>query len=101
MTAGYCHDDPLVVATRGTELVGWYIEQQRERVRLVWRDYDPTTVPPDYQGYYARDQRLASGPYPGEPTPEQVREQGTSFCVGTPESASGSSSCMKPWAYRK
>jgi alkanesulfonate monooxygenase SsuD/methylene tetrahydromethanopterin reductase-like flavin-dependent oxidoreductase (luciferase family) len=84
MTAGYCHEDPRVVATRGTELVGWYIEQQRERARLVWRDYDPTTVPPDYQGYYARDQRLASGPHPGEPTPEQVREQGTSFCVGTP-----------------
>jgi alkanesulfonate monooxygenase SsuD/methylene tetrahydromethanopterin reductase-like flavin-dependent oxidoreductase (luciferase family) len=50
----------------------------------VWRDYDPTTVPPDYQGYYTRDQRLASGPHPGEPTPEQVREQGTSFCIGTP-----------------
>ena len=84
MTAGYCHEDPRVVAERGTELVGWYIEQQRERARLVWRDYDPTTVPPDYQGYYARDQRLASGPHPGEPTPQEVREQGTSFCVGTP-----------------
>ncbi len=84
MTAGYCHEDPQVVAERGTELVGWYLEQQRERARLVWRDYDPTTVPPDYQGYYARDQRLASGPHPGEPTPQQVREQGTKFCVGTP-----------------
>jgi len=51
----------------------------------VWRDYDPATVPPDYQGYYARDQRLASGPHPGEPTPQEVREQGTKFCVGTPE----------------
>jgi alkanesulfonate monooxygenase SsuD/methylene tetrahydromethanopterin reductase-like flavin-dependent oxidoreductase (luciferase family) len=84
MTAGYCHEDPQVVATRGTELVAWYIEQQRERARLVWRDYDPTTVPPDYQGYYARDQRLASGPHPGEPTPQEVCEQGTKFCVGTP-----------------
>ena len=84
MTAGYCHEDPQVVAERGTELVGWYLEQQRERARLVWRDYDPTTVPPDYQGYYERDQRLASGPHPGEPTPREVREQGTSFCVGTP-----------------
>jgi len=84
MTAGYCHENPRVVAERGTELVSWYIEQQRERARLVWRDYDPSTVPPDYQGYYARDQRLAAGPHPGEPTPEQVREQGTSFCVGTP-----------------
>jgi hypothetical protein len=27
MTAGYCHEDPRVVAERGTELVGWYIEQ--------------------------------------------------------------------------
>ena len=34
--------------------------------------------------YYARDQRLASGPHPGEPTPAEVRERGTSFCVGTP-----------------
>src|SRR5207237_190549 len=84
MTAGYCHEDPRVVAERGTELVAWYIEQQRERARLVWRDYDPATVPPDYQGYYARDQRLASGPYPGEPTPQEVREEGTKFCVGTP-----------------
>ena len=50
----------------------------------MWRDYDPTTVPPDYQGYYARDQRLASGPHPGEPTPEDVREEGKKFCVGTP-----------------
>jgi len=85
MTAGYCHEDPQTVARRGTELVGWYIEQQRERARLVWRDYDPSTVPPDYQSYYARDQRLASGPHPGEPTPEQVREEGTKFCVGTPK----------------
>src|SRR5438094_1747707 len=84
MTAGYCHEDPKVAAARGAELVDWYIEQQRERARLVWRDYDPATVPPDYQGYYARDQRLASGPHAGEPTPEEVRERGTSFCVGTP-----------------
>ena len=84
MTAGYCHEDPQVVADRGTELVDWYIEQQRERARLVWRDYDPATVPPDYQGYYARDQRLAGGPYPDEPTPQQVREECTKFCVGTP-----------------
>src|SRR5439155_2252181 len=45
MTAGYCHEDPRVVAERGTELVAWYLEQQRERARLVWRDYDPETVP--------------------------------------------------------
>ncbi len=85
MTAGYCHEDPRVAAQRGTELVGWYLEQQRERARLVWRDYNPAQVPPDYQGYYARDQRLAGGPYPGEPTPAEVREQGTKFCVGTPD----------------
>ncbi len=51
MTAGYCHEDPRVVAERGTELVAWYLEQQRERARLVWRDYDPETVPPDYPGH--------------------------------------------------
>lgn len=85
MTAGYCHEDPAMVAQRGTELVDWYLEQQRERARLVWRDFDPATVPPDYQGYYTRDQRLASGPHPGELTPREVVEQGTSFCVGTPK----------------
>ncbi len=85
MTAGYCHEDRRVVETRGVELVSWYTEQQRERARLVWRDYDPATVPPDYRGYYERDQRLAAGPHPGEPTPREVIEQGTSFCVGTPE----------------
>jgi alkanesulfonate monooxygenase SsuD/methylene tetrahydromethanopterin reductase-like flavin-dependent oxidoreductase (luciferase family) len=85
MTAGYCHEDPKVAARRGTELIAWYLEQQRERARLVWRDYDPATVPPDYQGYYARDRRLASGPHPGEPTPAQIREEGAKFCVGTPE----------------
>lgn len=84
MTAGFCHENPRIVAERGTELVDWYIEQQRERARLVWRDYDPTTVPADYQGYYARDQRLASGPHPGEPSAAAVREEGTKFCVGTP-----------------
>jgi alkanesulfonate monooxygenase SsuD/methylene tetrahydromethanopterin reductase-like flavin-dependent oxidoreductase (luciferase family) len=84
MTAGYCHEDAKVVSERGTELVAWYLEQQRERARLVWRDYDPATVPPDYQGYYARDQRLAQGPHPGDPTPAEVREEGTKFCVGTP-----------------
>jgi len=41
-------------------------------------------VPPDYQGYCARDQRLAAGPYPGEPTPREVRDGGEQFCVGTP-----------------
>ena len=85
MTACYCHEDPQIAAERGSELVGWYIEQQRERARLVWRDYDPSTVPPDYQGYYARDQRLAAGPHPGEPTPREVRDRGEQFCVGTPE----------------
>jgi alkanesulfonate monooxygenase SsuD/methylene tetrahydromethanopterin reductase-like flavin-dependent oxidoreductase (luciferase family) len=85
MTAGYCHEDRKVVAQRGTELIGWYMEQQRERARLVWRDFDPATIPPDYQGYYTRDQRLASGPHPGEPTPQEVIEQGTAFCTGTPD----------------
>lgn len=85
MTAGFCHEDPKVVASRGTELVGWYIEQQRERARLVWRDYDPSTVPEDYKGYYARDLHLAAGPHPGEPTPEDVRKDGKTFCVGAPE----------------
>lgn len=85
MTAGYCHEDKRAAAERGTELVAWYLEQQRERARLVWRDYDPSTVPLDYQGYYARDRRLASGPHPGEPTPREVYEEGAKFCVGTPE----------------
>jgi len=85
MTTGYCHEDPRLVAERGTELAEWYIEQQRERARLVWRDFDPANVPPDYQGYYERDQKLARGPHAGEPTPADVVRGGRSFCIGTPD----------------
>jgi len=85
MTAGFCHEDPKVVSTRGVELVNWYLEQQRERARLVWKGVDPATVPPDYQGYYEKDMRLAAGPHPGEKTAQEVVKQGTSFLVGTPE----------------
>ncbi len=85
MTAGYCHEDPGMVSTRGAELVQWYMDQQRERARLVWRGVDPATVPPDYQGYYERDMRLASGPHPGDSRAEDVLEQGRSFWVGTPD----------------
>ena len=85
MTAGYCHEDPRMVSTRGAELVQWYMDQQRERARLVWRGVDPATVPPDYQGYYERDMRLASGPHPGDSRAEDVLEQGRSFWVGTPD----------------
>ncbi len=85
MTAGYCHEDAATARSRGTELVTWYLHQQRERARLVWRGVDPETVPPDYQGYYQRDMRLAEGPHPGDPTPEDVVKAGTSFCMGTPD----------------
>ena len=64
---------------------GGRLDSQSGHYNFQHRDYDPATVPPDYQGYYARDQRLVSGPHSGEPTPEEVREEGTKFCVGTPE----------------
>ena len=89
MTAGYCHEDPKMIASRGTELVKWYLDQQRERARLVWRGVDPASVPPDYQGYYERDMKLAAGPYPEDVSAEDVVNQGTSFLVGTP------SQCIK------
>ena len=85
MTAGFCHEDPAVASARGAELVRWYMDQQRERARLVWRGVNPVTVPLDYQGYYDRDMRLAAGPHPGDPTAEEVIERGASFCVGTPD----------------
>ena len=85
MTAGFCHEDPKVVDGRGTELIGWYLDQQRERARLVWQGVDPATVPPDYQGYYERDMKLAAGPHPGDATAAETVKKGTSFCVGTPE----------------
>ena len=85
MTAGFCHENPQIAASRGTELVSWYLEQQRERARLVWQGVDPASVPPDYQGYYQRDLRLAAGPHPDDPTPEQVVKRGANFCVGTPD----------------
>jgi alkanesulfonate monooxygenase SsuD/methylene tetrahydromethanopterin reductase-like flavin-dependent oxidoreductase (luciferase family) len=85
MTAGFCHESQAEIDTRGTELLAWYLDQQRERARLVWQGVDPATVPPDYQGYYERDQKLANGPYPGDPTAAQVLQNGTSFCFGTPD----------------
>jgi alkanesulfonate monooxygenase SsuD/methylene tetrahydromethanopterin reductase-like flavin-dependent oxidoreductase (luciferase family) len=85
MTAGFCHEDPKVIDGRGTDLIGWYMDQQRERARLVWQGVDPATVPPDYQGYYERDMKLAAGPHPGDATAAETVKKGTSFCVGTPE----------------
>jgi alkanesulfonate monooxygenase SsuD/methylene tetrahydromethanopterin reductase-like flavin-dependent oxidoreductase (luciferase family) len=73
------------MASRGTELVGWYIEQQRERARLVWRDYDPTNVPPDYQGLLRARPAARRRPASGQADTAEVREEGTKFCVGTPE----------------
>ena len=71
--------------TRFTYRSDQYLKQQRERARLVWRGVDPASVPPDYQGYYERDQHLAAGPHPGDPTPADVVRQGTKFCIGTPD----------------
>ena len=85
MTAGFCHEDPKMIEGRGTELVGWYMDQQRDRARLVWQGVDPATVPPDYQGYYERDMKLAAGPHPGDATASEIVKRGTSFCVGTPD----------------
>ena len=85
MTAGFCHESQAEIDTRGTELVAWYLDQQRARARLVWQGVDPATVPADYQGYYERDQKLANGPYPDDPTPAQVVQKGTNFCMGTPD----------------
>jgi alkanesulfonate monooxygenase SsuD/methylene tetrahydromethanopterin reductase-like flavin-dependent oxidoreductase (luciferase family) len=85
MTAGFCHESKRVVEERGLELLSWYQDQQRARARLVWQGVDPATVPPDYQGYYERDQKLASGPHPGDSTAKDVLQRGTSFCFGTPD----------------
>ena len=85
LTAGFCHESQPEIDTRGTELVGWYLDQQRARARLVWQGVDPATVPPDYQDYYQKDLKLANGPYPDDPTPAQVIQRGTNFCVGTPD----------------
>jgi alkanesulfonate monooxygenase SsuD/methylene tetrahydromethanopterin reductase-like flavin-dependent oxidoreductase (luciferase family) len=74
-----------MVESRGAELVQWYMDQQRERARLVWRGVDPATVPPDYQGYYERDMRLAAGPYSDDAKAEDRIKQGRAFWVGTPE----------------
>ena len=85
MTAGFCDESKRVVQERGVELLTWYLDQQRARARLVWQGVDPASVPPDYQGYYERDQRLAAGPHPGDPTAQDVLQRGTSFCFGTPD----------------
>ena len=85
LTVGYCHENRKVVEKRGVELVGWYMDQMRARAQLAWRDVDPATVPPDYQGYYERDLILASGPHPADPSPEEVVKKGTELCIGTPD----------------
>jgi alkanesulfonate monooxygenase SsuD/methylene tetrahydromethanopterin reductase-like flavin-dependent oxidoreductase (luciferase family) len=85
MTAGFCDESQGVIDDRGTELLAWYLDQQRARAQLVWQGVDPSTVPPDYQGYYDRDLKLANGPYPEDPTAAQVLKKGTNFCFGTPD----------------
>ena len=78
MTAGFCHQDPKVIDDRATELIGWYMYQQRERARLVWQGVDPATVQPDYQGYYERDMQLAAGQHPRTTNPCHLHQPDTS-----------------------
>ena len=101
MTAGFCHEDARVVAARGTELVGWYIEQQRERARLVWRDYDPSTVPADYRGYYERDQRLARGPHQANQHPRKYARKAKHSALAHRRNASAFSKFTRRLASRK
>ena len=102
MTAGFCHEDPKVIDNRATELIGWYMEQQRERARLVWQGVDPTTVPPDYQGYYERDMKLAAGPHPGESTPPAKQsKRGLHSAWARRNSVSSSLKVMKQWEWSR
>jgi len=101
MTAGYCHEDPRVVAERGTELVGWYIEQQRERARLVWRDYDPSTVPRIIRAITRATSASPVGRIRGSPRPRRCANKAQNSASARRRTASGFSKCTKPWVSRK
>ena len=99
MTAGFCHEDPKIAKERGTELVGWYLDQQRDRAALVWRGVDPASVPPDYQGYYERDMRMAAGPHEGDPTAGRSGRAGRPLSASAPPTTASSSwSVTRRWA---
>lgn len=85
MSTAFCHERKATAVERGTEIIGWYMQKQRERARLVWKDVDPATIPGDYRGYYQKDQRLANGPHPDDPTAREVVERGQPYCVGDPD----------------
>ena len=101
MTAGYCHEDPQVVAQRGTQLVGWYIEQQRERARLVWRDYDPSTVPPDYQAITRATSASPVGRIRGSPRRRRCASKAQSSVSARQRTVSGFSKYTRPSALRR
>ena len=85
MSTAYCHESKQTVRERGTEIMEWYMEQQRARARLVWRGVDRESVSPDYLNYFDKDRRLAQGPYAGDPTPRDVVENGQPYCIGDPD----------------
>ncbi len=60
----------------------------------------PPTVPTDYQGYYARARRLASGRIRGSPRPGRS-SKGRSSASARPKTASGFSNSTRPSASRK
>ena len=99
--AGFCDEDPRVVASRGTELVGWYIEQQRERARLVWRDYDPAMCRPITKAIMRATSDSPPAHILANPHPPKCANRAQSSASAPLRNASALSRFIRQWALKR
>src|SRR5437762_139967 len=100
-SAGFCDEDPRVVASRGTELVGWYIEQQRERARLVWRDYDPAMCRPITKAIMRATSDSPPAHILANPHPPKCANRAQSSASAPLRNASALSRFIRQWALKR
>jgi len=101
MTAGFCHEDRNVIASRGTELVAWYIEQQRERARLVWRDYDPALCRRTTRATTPATSTLPPARIPASRRRKPCRRTARHSVSARQTNASASWNCTRRWESRR
>ena len=84
MTAGYCHEDPRIVAERGTELVAG-ISNNSASAR-AWCGVTMTRRPcrPIIRAITRGINGLPVDHIRASPRPKRCVSEGTKFCVGTP-----------------
>ena len=98
MTAGFCHEDPKVAVERGTELVSWYLEQQRERARLVWRGVDPARFRPTIKATTSGICALPPGRTRATPPPMRWSSTAQTSASAPRTTASASWKTTRLWA---